>query len=306
MGPGQGILTLVKRQTGDADCVVEITDKTTLAGEQCHEISIVKNQEKYSLLGLYVSPNDRILSSEFKNLMAHQNLVADDLNKSRKTQPSRFNEYQNVMEAYSLEDLVDRGTFIPHTSEDEIATTTPDVALTTGQSGESLTILNNSTLSSDHLGLLVGTDFQFENSVEKKSGKYVYFDYNALDRESVESSWGEIISLLVVDAGWENIKKVTRGILCEIKRRSSGEARKDEMELMVENSGEVSINDHWGKFIAGNTSKMANLKELFQLAARFENAEVRLKPKKWKKLSNRSLKRNWGAFKGPHGSETSN
>ena len=67
----------------------------------------------------------------------------------------------------------------------------------------------------------------------------------------------------------------------------------------MDSGGEVgSIDEHWGKFIAGNTSKMANLKELFELAARFENAEEGLKPVKLKKLSNRSLKRNWGAFKG--------
>ena len=295
LGPGQGILTLVKRPTGDTDCAIEISDKTTLAGELCHEISITKNQEKYSILSLYVSPNNKNLSTEFKNLMAHQNIVAGDLNKSRNTQPNRFSEYLSIQEAYSFEDLVDRCTFIPHTSEDGIATTTPDVALTTGQFGECLTVLNHATLKSDHLPLLMTTDFKINESVGKKSGKKVYYDYNALDRDFMEGLWGEMVE----QAGWEDIKKVTGGILGGIKRTSRGNEKVDEMELLVGTSGEVmSINDHWGKFIAGNTTKMANLKELFQLAARFENADAGLKPVKWKKLSNRSLKRNWGAFKG--------
>ena len=211
---GQGMLTLVRRPTNQ-NLEIKLVDKSTSfkSGntdryELCHVIRFIKNGNlAYSIASIYNPPcNDRF-SQNISNLLAHQNLIIGDANKTAKNYPIRNEHYKQIVTSYSLEELVTRATFIPHRADkfDKRATTTPDFCLTTSQFGENLTILKNATLSSDHLALHAKTSFEFDPPSTGPPERVKFIDYKCLENMNTEGRVSRIADLFwYIQDQWEH------------------------------------------------------------------------------------------------------
>ena len=285
-GPGKGLFTAIRiPDTGS----VTIEEKTTCKQELAHISKLVSKSGTYKICTYYVSPNNKRLSNEFIHLLEDCNLSAGDLNRSQRTQPERFKHYKQILEFFDRVELIDQPTFIPHTSKTQLATTTPDSCISDCTYNESVRIVNHSTLTSDHLATSFLSDFCLDFEHLKK--EQVYYAYESLDKKVKENEWNELPD----NPSYTDIDSTFSDLLLKVKRKSSG-SKKDKNEYNPAIHG--GFDQYFDQFIGTDTGRMSNVRQMFQLAARFEGTENSLNDKKKvRQVSRRSERSHFVKFK---------
>ena len=285
-GPGKGLFTAIR--IPDTGSVV-IEEYKTCKQELAHVSTLVSKSGTYKICSYYVSPNNKRLSNEFIHLLDDCNLSAGDLNRSKRTQPERFRHYKQILEYFDRVELIDQPTFIPHTATNQVATTTPDSCITDCEYNESARIVNHSTLSSDHLATNFLSDFCLD--FEHTEKQYVYYAYESLDQKVKESEWNELPD----HPSYSEIDEIFSNLLLKIKRKSNG-MKTDKNDYNPAIHG--SFDQYFDQFIGADTGRMSNVRQMFQLAARFEGTENSLNDKKkLRQVSRRSERSHFVKFK---------
>ena len=195
--------------------------------------------------------------------MEKSNLAVGDLNRSKTTQPVRADHYESIIESHDRVELIELPTFIPHQTHIHEATTTPDSCVTDCEYDESVQLVHNSCLCSDHLAINFSSNFSLDIEQRQKTG--YYYDYAALSELDVEKAWDECES----NPGFKQIKEIFSKLLLKIKRKSSGIA-KDKFEYDPDKNEHQSFNDFWVNNIQGNQNRMRNVGNMFRVLQRFE------------------------------------
>ena len=185
-----------------------------------HAVKITNSEnQSYKILSYYAPQSKpqqlKILSEEFKKEVENSDIAVGDLNKSLSTQPYRHGEYLDMLDQFERTELLEpsQNTFIPHVIGQTAATTQPDSVMTANTYTEELTVLSRGTLSSDHLALLIETDYIFDK-IDNESLDETYYAYSSLDPARMQVQWDRASDEL----GEQEVMRIWSEMLLEIKR----------------------------------------------------------------------------------------
>ena len=133
------------------------------------------------------------------------------------------------------------------------------------------------------------TSLKIKQNVEIATGMVKYIDYKSLEHLDTEGYWENLADM----PNWNNILVTNGEMICAMKRERPAGERSDELEY----GGEGDLDEFWGKHIASNTDKMADIKLLYKIANRFDESENAIKTTKPKKIAARNKNKNLKSFK---------
>ena len=267
-GPGQGLFTAIK--IPDSGSV--FIDDHSVEGELAHVSTLLSSSGGYNILSYYVRPNNTRLSNNFIHMFENSNIALGDLNRSAATQPIRAEHYDSILETFDRVELIESPTFIPHTSQTQEPTTTPDSCATDCLYNESAYLLHHTTLCSDHLAVYFSTNFSMDFEYTRKEA--YYYDYSALDSADIEAAWDKLNN----QPSFTEVNEIFSLLLLKIKRKANSKIV-DPLDYDPDRLGSSEINEHWLEVIQGNDNMMRNVARMFQVANRFDGTEQALNDK---------------------------
>ena len=113
----------------------------------------------------------------------------NDLNRTDQT-TTKFEQYSNLCENINFEELILDPTCIP--IRGSIPTTTPDSVLVKNKYDESVTLLSPETLHSDHLGIMVHTNFPFSDVKLDDNSVHEYYEFDCVDKARKKLIWSPV------------------------------------------------------------------------------------------------------------------